>query len=63
MAMSKWSTSRGEGAVAASVVFTSLATILTTIRIYTRAFIVKRMGIDDWIIIVSLVCSQVTFAY
>ncbi|RJE25273.1 integral membrane protein, partial [Aspergillus sclerotialis] len=57
MGMSEWSTSRGEGAVAASAVFTSLATILTGIRVYTRACIVKKMGVDDWIILVSVAFS------
>ena len=57
MAMSEWSTSRGQGAVAASAVFTSLATILAGIRVYTRAFIVKKIGIDDWIVLVAVVSS------
>lgn len=55
MAISTWSTSRGEGVLVASAVFTSLATILAALRVYTRGFIVKQTGLDDWIILVSLV--------
>lgn len=55
MAVSEWATTRGEGVLAASGVFTCLATILTAVRVYTRAYIVKRTGLDDWIILVSLV--------
>jgi len=49
------STSRGRSALAVSAVFTSLATFLVLIRIYTRAVMVKQMGADDYAIIVSLV--------
>lgn len=46
---------RGQHALAVSAIFTSLATVLTIVRIYTRAFMVKQMGGDDWTIIISLV--------
>lgn len=46
---------RGREALVVSAVFTSLSTVLTAIRIYTRAFLVRQMGSDDWTIIVSLV--------
>lgn len=46
---------RGREALVVSAIFTSLSTILTAIRIYTRAFLVRQMGSDDWTIIVSLV--------
>jgi hypothetical protein len=49
-------TPRGQHALTVSAVFTSLATFFTILRIYTRAFIVKQMGADDWTILVSLVC-------
>ena len=47
---------RGRHALAISAIFTCLATALAAIRIYTRAFMVKQMGSDDWTIIISLVC-------
>ncbi|KAL4922250.1 hypothetical protein BDW62DRAFT_196942 [Aspergillus aurantiobrunneus] len=49
--------SRGRHALAVSVVFTCLATLLSAVRIYTRAFMVKQMGADDWTILVSLAFS------
>lgn len=49
------STSRGRDALAVSTVFTSLATALVAIRIYTRAFMVKQMGADDYTLLVALV--------
>lgn len=55
------STSRGRGALAVSAVFTSLATMVVLVRIYTRAFMVKQMGADDYAILASLVFSWVFF--
>ncbi|PKY03164.1 putative integral membrane protein [Aspergillus campestris IBT 28561] len=48
---------RGREALVVSAIFTTLSTILTAIRIYTRAFLVRQMGSDDWSIIVSLAFS------
>lgn len=53
--MTTESTSRGRSALAVSAVFTTLATMLVLIRIYTRAIMVKQMGADDYAIIASLV--------
>jgi hypothetical protein len=53
--MTTLSTVRGHEALAVSTVFTSLATILVAIRIYTRMFMVKQMGADDYAILVALV--------
>jgi hypothetical protein len=53
--MTTVSTSRGRGALVVSAVFTSLATLLVIIRIYTRAILVKQMGADDYAILVALV--------
>ncbi|OJJ64357.1 hypothetical protein ASPSYDRAFT_84371 [Aspergillus sydowii CBS 593.65] len=52
---------RGQHALAVSATFTSLATVLTIVRIYTRAFMVKQMGADDWTIIISLAFSWAFF--
>ncbi|OGM45087.1 hypothetical protein ABOM_006658 [Aspergillus bombycis] len=52
---------RGRYALSVSATFTCLATCATALRIYTRAFMVKQMGIDDWAILSSLACSWVFF--
>jgi hypothetical protein len=59
--MTTLATSRGKQALAVSAVFTSLATFVVLVRIYTRAFMVKQMGADDYAIAVSLVFSWVFF--
>jgi hypothetical protein len=53
--MTTLSTSRGRSALAVSIVFTSLATALVLVRIYTRAVLVKQMGADDYAILIALV--------
>lgn len=50
-------TGRGLSALAVSAVFTSLATLLVCVRVYTRAILVKQMGADDYAILISLVRS------
>ncbi|KAF7590613.1 hypothetical protein BBP40_002608 [Aspergillus hancockii] len=45
---------RGRHALSVTIVFTCLATCVTAARIYTRVFLVKQMGADDWTILVSL---------
>lgn len=59
--MATLSVSRGKDALAVSAVFTPLATLVVLIRIYTRAFMVKQMGADDYAIVVSLIFSWVFF--
>ncbi|KAF9889398.1 hypothetical protein FE257_007299 [Aspergillus nanangensis] len=54
-------TARGREALAVSAVFTSLATFFTMLRIYTRVFLVKQIGADDWTIIISLIFSWAFF--
>lgn len=53
--MTTLSTPRGRSALAVSIVFTSLATALVLVRIYTRAVLVKQMGADDYAILIALV--------
>lgn len=53
--MTTLSTPRGRSALAVSIVFTSLATAMVLVRIYTRAVMVKQMGPDDYTILISLV--------
>ncbi|KOS43375.1 hypothetical protein ACN38_g5726 [Penicillium nordicum] len=59
--MTTLSTSRGHQALAVSIVFTTIATFITAIRIFTRAFLVKQMGGDDYVILVSLAFSWIFF--
>ena len=59
--MTTLSTPRGRQALAVSIVFTVLATVIATVRIGTRAFIVKQMGADDYVILISLAFSWVFF--
>lgn len=47
--------SRGRHALDISIVFTTLATVTVLCRFYTRLFLVRQMGSDDWIILISLV--------
>lgn len=57
---------RGRHALDISIVFTTFATVTVICRFYTRIFLVRQIGSDDWIILVSLVsylwktaCSKV----
>lgn len=59
--MTTLSTPRGHQALATSAVFTTIATFIAAVRIYTRAFLVKQMGADDYVIIISLAFSWIFF--
>ncbi|KAJ5895338.1 hypothetical protein N7495_007029 [Penicillium taxi] len=52
---------QGLRAFALSIIFTTLATIFTAARMYTRAVIVGKVGADDYLILISLLCSWVFF--
>lgn len=54
--LSEESQDRGEGALAISITFTSLAAFSVAARLYTRGALVKKIGPDDWTCLVSLVC-------
>ncbi|KAJ5595161.1 uncharacterized protein N7459_001369 [Penicillium hispanicum] len=60
--MTTLSTPRGRSALAVSTVFTSVATFLVLIRIYTRAVMVKQTGGDDYAILVALAFSWAFYA-
>jgi hypothetical protein len=47
--------SRGQQSLNISIVFTSLAAFTVAVRFYSRKFLVKRIGLDDWFILISLV--------
>lgn len=48
---------RGPGLLVVNVVFSSLAFILTVLRVYTRAFITATAGLDDVLAVLALVRS------
>lgn len=49
---------RGAKALSISIAFTSLAIFFVLCRFYARVFVVKRIGADDWMSLVSLVCCS-----
>ncbi|KAL4801581.1 hypothetical protein BDV18DRAFT_148918 [Aspergillus unguis] len=54
---------RGARGLAASIVFTSLATIFVLARLYTRTKLIKRIEANDWMIIIALILSYVFMAF
>ncbi|EAU31185.1 predicted protein [Aspergillus terreus NIH2624] len=53
----------GKRGLSISVVFTSLATIFVTARIYTRTRLMKRMEPNDWMILIALTFSYVFMGF
>jgi len=45
--------------IAVCVCLTVFMTVFVGLRVYVRAFMLKVMGIDDWITVFSAVCSVV----
>lgn len=41
--------------IATASVCLALATIMVTVRLYTRFFLVRQVGLDDWLAAVTLV--------
>jgi hypothetical protein len=48
---------RGEQAVNVSSAFTGIALVIVALRIYTRFFIVRYAGVEDYMIIAAMACS------
>ncbi|KAF2178728.1 hypothetical protein K469DRAFT_675252 [Zopfia rhizophila CBS 207.26] len=48
---------RGQGAIVTSAVFAGLAVIAVLLRLWTRFFIVRCPGIEDYFIMLSMLCS------
>jgi hypothetical protein len=46
---------RGPGLLVVNILFSSLAFILTVLRVYTRAFITATVGLDDVLAVLALV--------
>lgn len=51
----------GKRGLSISIVFTTLATVFVTARLYTRVRLMKRMEPNDWMILIALV-SILSFA-
>lgn len=47
--------SRGQGEMAISIIFTILATCFVSARLYTRVMLMKRMESNDWMVVIALV--------
>ena len=47
----------GWHALTPALVLMTLAILAVLSRSYTRAFLMKRTGVDDWLLIVALVCK------
>lgn len=50
--------STGAVDVAAAIVSVTLAAMVVVARMFTRAFIVKQIGSEDWVILLSLVSNN-----
>ncbi|KAH8650979.1 hypothetical protein BGZ60DRAFT_334095, partial [Tricladium varicosporioides] len=47
---------KGEQAAIASVVFTALAALVVMLKLFTRVSILRVAGMDDWLILIAMVC-------
>ena len=47
--------SRGSSLIATQWITVSIASLLVLLRIYTRAFLRKTAGADDWTMVIALV--------
>jgi hypothetical protein len=45
--------------LALTIGFPALSAIAVSLRLYTRIFVVKRTGLDDWFILGAFVCYDV----
>lgn len=50
---------RNYGLVVSGFLFTSVAVLAVLLRVFTRVFLVKNVGIDDCFIAASMVCRHV----
>ncbi|KAF2790309.1 hypothetical protein K505DRAFT_282840 [Melanomma pulvis-pyrius CBS 109.77] len=48
---------RGDQALSVSSVFTCLATIVVILRLYTRLFVIRCTGIEDYFVSLAMLCS------
>lgn len=40
-----------------SMIFASLATLMVVVRLATRVFLVKKVGLDDWLMVAAVILS------
>jgi len=55
--------SRGSFIITITAFFTGFACAAVLARLYVRAFMLKRVGIDDYILILSMVCTALVLAF
>lgn len=48
---------KGPTVLAICSVLTAVATIFAVARVYVRGRILSRVGLDDWLIVLSMVCT------
>ena len=48
---------RGPQLLGAATFLIALSTITIALRAYTRAFVVKSFGLDDWFAVIAWVCQ------
>jgi len=46
---------RGPGLIAADVIMAVVGTVFVGLRFYTRTYIVNKLGLSDWIILIALI--------
>jgi hypothetical protein len=51
----------GWGALGPAIAFTALSIFVVCLRWYARARLVRRIGLDDYVILLSLVCLYCPF--
>lgn len=54
---------RGRQAVEVSAAFTGLAGVVVLLRLYTRFFLVRCAGIEDYGVVLAMVIQSVRFFY
>lgn len=52
---------RRESIIGLQILFVLCAGIIYGFRVYTRLFIVRSWGVDDWLMGLALVCNSVVF--
>lgn len=54
---------RGRQAVEISAAFTALACIVVALRLYARFFLVRCAGLEDYGIVLAMVCTRADLTY
>jgi hypothetical protein len=54
---------RGTSVLAVTIIFLVLATIFVALRVVSRVGIVKKVGLDDYVMLLAWVCLRVVIKY